>query len=74
MKGQREPSSVSLPRSRLGKVQSGAIGQGLKDKVLVPRNLAPPPPKETGVISPKATMYSVSDVPKITCVPLYNIA
>lgn len=47
---------VDLERSSLG-------------LVLVHRNLALPPLKETGVISPKATMCSVCDVLGITCVP-----
>lgn len=32
VRGQREPSSVSLPMSRLGKVQSGSGGQGLRSQ------------------------------------------
>lgn len=59
MKRQREPTAVSLPKSRLGKGWAGAGARASEElKDLVPRNLAFSP-KEAGVISPKATTCSV---------------
>lgn len=65
MKGQKEPSAVSLPRSRLW-----GWSQSFKGiKLSVPGNLAFPC-EEAGVIVPKAAVYLVCHALEIARVPL----
>lgn len=70
---QKEPSSVALPRNDLGKARL-ELGPGPRSsfKALVPGNLAFSP-KETGVISPEASLCLVCDILEVFCVVLVQL-
>lgn len=61
---------MSLPRGRLGKAILGLVLGPKGVKVSVPGFGFPHPHNETGVISPKTDVCSVSDALEISCVPL----
>lgn len=68
IRGQKEPTSVSLPRSRLDKDLLGLRPGPLRVKVLISENLDFT--LETGGSSAKATICLVYDTLEIPCDPI----
>lgn len=74
MKGQKEFSSKSFPRADMAiNVQSVAEARGSKELKIHFLGTWVFLPKETEVISPKTTVFSVCDALEIACVPLVGL-
>jgi hypothetical protein len=68
MEGQKEPSSVSLPRSRLGRVLCGTGAKALKELRIQFLGTWLSSPEETRDISLMAFVHSLPDTLEIFCV------